>query len=87
MIEFPHCLGCVAFIGTAAWFLTRPTEQVQWQEKLVFSIFFLSAIACLGMSFAFHTVSCHSIHVGKLFSKSVSLDSFIYRLSVLEYGN
>uniref|UniRef100_A0A914VMM5 Adiponectin receptor protein n=1 Tax=Plectus sambesii TaxID=2011161 RepID=A0A914VMM5_9BILA len=64
-----HMFGCAAFIGTAAWFLTRPATEVQWQEKMIFSIFFLSAITCLGMSFAFHTVSCHSISVGKLFSK------------------
>lgn len=61
--------GCVMFIGMAAWFLTRPSYQVHWQEKCVFSFFFAGAIACLGMSFAFHTVQCHSIGVGKLFSK------------------
>ncbi|VDP09699.1 unnamed protein product [Soboliphyme baturini] len=64
-----HMLGCAAFVGTAIYFLTRPEVQVQWQEKLVFSSFFLGAISCLGLSSAFHTVSCHSERVGKIFSK------------------
>jgi len=92
--------GCVFFIGAAAFFLTRPDAMVGWQEKAVFSCFFLGAIACLGeevgvflklqglfknsqevyeilklthyitgMSFAFHTLACHSPGVGRLFSK------------------
>lgn len=65
--------GCVAFVGVALFFLARPSALVQWQEKLVFSFFFMGAIACLGMSFAFHTVQCHSVGVGKLFSKLVVL--------------
>ncbi|KAK0173277.1 hypothetical protein PV328_006499 [Microctonus aethiopoides] len=64
-----HLLGCVAFIGMAIFFLTRPTMAIQLEEKLVFGIFFAGAIVCLGMSFAFHTVHCHSECVGKLFSK------------------
>uniref|UniRef100_A0A914E630 Uncharacterized protein n=1 Tax=Acrobeloides nanus TaxID=290746 RepID=A0A914E630_9BILA len=64
-----HMYGCVAFMGVAAWFLTRPGSLIAWQEKIVFSFFFLGAIICLGMSFAFHTVSCHSESVGRLFSK------------------
>ncbi|KAK6027436.1 hypothetical protein OSTOST_06534, partial [Ostertagia ostertagi] len=64
-----HMYGCVAFIGVALWFLTRPTPQIQFMEKVVFSLYFLGAILCLGMSFIFHTVACHSDTVGKLFSK------------------
>lgn len=64
-----HLLGCLAFIGIATYFLTRPSIEVELQEKLVFAAFFAGAIVCLGMSFAFHTVSCHSEFVGKLFSK------------------
>ncbi|KHJ77171.1 hypothetical protein OESDEN_23209, partial [Oesophagostomum dentatum] len=62
-------LGCVAFIGVALWVLTRPTTQVQFMEKIIFSTYFAGAILCLGMSFLFHTVACHSVSVGKLFSK------------------
>lgn len=36
---------------------------------MVFGVFFAGAIICLGMSFAFHTVHCHSECVGRLFSK------------------
>lgn len=64
-----HLLGCVAFIGVATYFLTRPTIEIQWQEKAVFATFFAGAILCLGLSFTFHTVHCHSERVGKLFSK------------------
>lgn len=64
-----HLIGCVAFALLAAWFLTRPDTHIQFQEKLVFSFFFAGAILCLGMSFAFHTVSCHSIAVVRLFCK------------------
>ncbi|KJH48622.1 hypothetical protein DICVIV_05250 [Dictyocaulus viviparus] len=64
-----HMYGCVAFVGVALWFLTRPSTQVQPMEKYIFSTYFLGAILCLGMSFIFHTVACHSDSVGKLFSK------------------
>ncbi|KAK6752865.1 hypothetical protein RB195_003953 [Necator americanus] len=64
-----HMYGCVAFIGVALWFLTRPSTQVQFMEKIIFSTYFLGAILCLGMSFLFHTVACHSDSVGKFFNK------------------
>lgn len=62
-----HLLGCLAFTGMALYFLTRPSAEIQWQEKVVFASFFAGAIMCMGMSFTFHTVSCHSEKVGKLF--------------------
>ncbi|CAJ0949532.1 unnamed protein product, partial [Mesorhabditis belari] len=64
-----HMYGCVAFIGIALWFLTRPADSVQFMEKLIFSAFFFGAVVCMGMSFVFHTVQCHSDHVSKFFSK------------------
>ncbi|XP_034485604.1 adiponectin receptor protein isoform X1 [Drosophila innubila] len=64
-----HLLGCLAFIGVAAYFVSRPTVEIQFQEKLVFGAFFIGAIICLGFSFAFHTLSCHSVEIGRLFSK------------------
>lgn len=57
------------FIGAAIYFLIRPTWEVNFEEKMIFSAFFMGAILCLGFSFAFHTLSCHSEVVGKLFSK------------------
>ncbi|KAI1701837.1 hemolysin-III related domain-containing protein [Ditylenchus destructor] len=64
-----HMYGGIAFIGVAAWFLAQSPAVIAWREKIIFSFFFFGAICCLGMSFAFHTVSCHSQGVGRLFSK------------------
>ncbi|KAL3095637.1 hypothetical protein niasHT_024463 [Heterodera trifolii] len=64
-----HLIGCVAFFILALWFLTRPDTHIQFQEKLVFSFFFIGAILCLGLSFTFHTVSCHSKPVVRIFSR------------------
>ncbi|VDK28416.1 unnamed protein product [Gongylonema pulchrum] len=66
---FQRLAGCIAFIGAAVWFLTRPSTLVQYEDKIVFGTYFVGAVACLGLSFAFHTVQCHSVGVGKLFSK------------------
>ena len=71
--------GCIAFIGVAAYFLTRPSIEIQWQEKAVFSAFFAGAILCMGFSFLFHTMYCHSERVGKLFNKYAV---YIYLLSI-----
>uniref|UniRef100_A0AC35U554 Adiponectin receptor protein n=1 Tax=Rhabditophanes sp. KR3021 TaxID=114890 RepID=A0AC35U554_9BILA len=64
-----HLLGCIAFFALGLWFISRPNDDVKFQEKLIFSFFFLSAILCLGLSFVFHTVSCHSVSVVRIFSK------------------
>ncbi|EJW79571.1 hypothetical protein WUBG_09520, partial [Wuchereria bancrofti] len=64
-----HLIGCLAFALLAAWFMTRPDTDIRFQEKVVFSFFFAGAIICLGMSFTFHTVSCHSVAVVRIFCK------------------
>lgn len=64
-----HLLGCIAFIGAMVVFITRPSEELPLSDKLALGTFFMGAIVCLGLSFAFHTVYCHSEFVGKLFSK------------------
>lgn len=64
-----HLLGCVMFIGIAAYFLSTPAMELPPWDKAVFGVFFAGAIICLGLSFAYHTVHCHSELVGKLFSK------------------
>ena len=61
--------GFVAFIVVAVWFLASQTTDMHWQEKVVFSAFFAGAILCLGFSWLFHTVYCHSEEVGRLFCK------------------
>ena len=62
-------------LGT--WYLTH--NDIAMQEKLVFSAFFLGAIICLGFSFAFHTLACHSVGVVRIFSKLVG-DHLIFLL-------
>ncbi|GFO23192.1 adiponectin receptor protein [Plakobranchus ocellatus] len=64
-----HLLGMIAFLGIAAYFLTRPSIEIQWQEKAVFSAFFMGAILCMTFSWVFHTVYCHSERVGRFFNK------------------
>jgi adiponectin receptor len=64
-----HGLGCIAFIALATYYLTRPSIEIQLQEKIVFACFFGSAIICLGLSFMFHTMYCHSPSVGRFFSR------------------
>ncbi|KAL1117050.1 hypothetical protein AAG570_004378 [Ranatra chinensis] len=64
-----HLLGCVAFIGVLTAFMMRSSEELPLPDKIVFGTYFIGAIICLGFSFAFHTVYCHSEFVGKLFSK------------------
>ncbi|XP_046572458.1 adiponectin receptor protein-like [Haliotis rubra] len=64
-----HLLGMIAFMGIAIYFLSRPSVEIQWQEKAVFSAFFAGAILCMGFSWVFHTVYCHSERVGKFFNK------------------
>lgn len=62
-----HMIGCVAFIVAAIVFLSKPS--IGWQEKAVFSTFFMGAILCLGFSSLFHIMHCHSEKVGRFFSK------------------
>lgn len=64
-----HLLGMIAFLGITTYFMSRPTKEIQWQEKAVFSAFFIGAIMCLGFSWVFHTVYNHSQRIGKLFNK------------------
>ena len=90
---FFYLTGFVAFVAMCCYFLSRPALDIQWQDKLVFSAFFIGAILCLGFSTTFHTVCCHSEHVGKFFNKLVAhpmpvahlkiktVDFFMYLLS------
>jgi len=64
-----HMLGCVAFLFMAIYFVTRPEQEIQLQEKLVFSIFFVGVVACLALSSVFHTLCCHSESVGRFVLK------------------
>jgi len=65
-----HLLGVVAFAGLMAFFMTRPSSEIQLQEKLVFACFFTGAIFCMGLSFLYHTLCCNEDKkIGRLFAK------------------
>lgn len=62
-----HLIGC--FIFMALYIHVLLTEHYAWQDKLIFAVYFLGTIVCLGLSTAFHVVHCHSESIGKLFNK------------------
>ena len=69
-----HLIGCLAFICVTIYMFLRPITTANpfpkdWQEKLVFGAFFAGAILCLGFSWIFHTVYCHSVMVSRVFSR------------------
>ncbi|KAL3274274.1 hypothetical protein HHI36_015682 [Cryptolaemus montrouzieri] len=64
-----HMLGCLVFIGIATCFHLRPHLDVQLPDKMVFGVYFIGAIICLGFSTLFHTVNCHSEVIGRIFLK------------------
>jgi len=65
-----HLLGSVAFIGLSIFFMTRPSAEIDQQEKAVFMAFFSGAIVCMGLSFTYHTVCCHQNRfICQLFAK------------------
>merc|ERR1712203_503289 len=57
-------------IGLASFLLSRPSTELQLQEKLVFACFFIGAITCMGLSFLYHTLCCNkNKKIGRLFAK------------------
>jgi len=69
-----HLIGFIAFIICTIVFYVKPFcdqchTDLDVREKLIFLFFFIGAILCLGLSFLFHTLCCHSEHVSKLFCK------------------
>ena len=68
-----HIVGSIAFTAIAVYFISRPSFDIQWQEKAVFSAFFVGAVLCLTFSWLFHTVYCHSERVGRFFNKYVMI--------------
>ena len=73
-----HLIGFIAFVCITSYMLVRPVTEAypfpgDWREKLVFSCFFVGAILCLGVSWIFHTVYCHSKTISKIFRRLVCL--------------
>lgn len=76
-----HLIGCLIFILLAVNFFMKPIDL---PDKLAFTPFFLGAVLCLGFSFLYHTLMCHSASVEQLFQRldycgitSLILGSFI----------
>lgn len=69
-----HLIGFIIFVCITSYMLLRPITAYtpfpkDWQEKLIFGCFFAGAILCLGISWIFHTVYCHSKVVSKIFRR------------------
>ncbi|XP_072038269.1 uncharacterized protein [Amphiura filiformis] len=65
-----HMIGCVTFLIMMIYFLvTSILSEEDWRVILVYMMFFIGAITCLGFSWLFHTCSCHSDKVSKIMSK------------------
>lgn len=62
-----HVIGCMIFIALAA--CTLLSTHLPTVDKLVFGAYFAGAIVCLGLSSAYHMLSCHSPSVGELFCR------------------
>lgn len=62
-------VGFLCFLVLCISFLVHPGLELPWDETLVITLFFVSAILALGFSWTFHTVYCHSEHVGRFFGK------------------
>lgn len=67
-----HLLGGIVFIGFTIHFFNLPTSAFKGHEygqKIAFCLFFIGAILCLSLSATYHTLSCHSKSVNKVFHK------------------
>ena len=69
-----HLIGFIAFVGITMYMFLRPVSTStpfpkDWREKLVFGSFFACGILCLGFSWIFHTVHCHSMTVSRIFRR------------------
>jgi adiponectin receptor len=63
-----HLIGFLAFVFLTVYSMTHPSLS-SWEERAVYLAFFIGAMLCLGFSWVFHTVYCHSEHVSRLFNK------------------
>jgi adiponectin receptor len=63
-----HLIGAALAVltGLCLYVIVRPRfEMATREDVIVFSCFFLGAVACLGMSATYHTISNHSQAVAK----------------------
>jgi len=64
-----HLLGWLGFLAILVVVMSQPIDHLPLQDKLIIMCFFVGTVLCLGFSWLFHTVFCHSQKVGKIFNK------------------
>ncbi|KAJ1943006.1 hypothetical protein EC988_006346, partial [Linderina pennispora] len=67
-----HLLGALGFLGlcyTVTQNVFPQFETVDWQDIVTMYVFLLGAVGCMGLSATFHTVSCHSHGVQRMYNK------------------
>ena len=67
-----HVFGAVMFCAIALYVYVSGMSKVSllpWYEQVIIAGFFVSAIACLSLSFLFHTFNNHSEDVARLFCR------------------
>lgn len=66
-----HMIGAVLCAGLSIYFITAPSEKfvASFEEKHLITLFLISAIICLTCSTLYHTLSCHSERILRLFGR------------------
>ena len=64
-----HLVGSLMTLVLAIYCFSTRLHKLHWTEQIVYAIFFLSGILCMGFSCMFHTVINHSPKMFKLFSR------------------
>ena len=69
-----HFIGFLVFIIITILFYAEPSFQemhknLNFEEEIIFLIFFIGVNACLCFSWLYHTLQCHSEGVSKFFEK------------------
>lgn len=66
-----HLIGALLCIGLTIYFVTAPSDKfiASFEEKHLITLFLISAIVCLLFSTLYHTLSCHSERILRLFGR------------------
>ncbi|KAJ2162925.1 hypothetical protein GGF46_000308 [Coemansia sp. RSA 552] len=67
-----HACGALAFLAVAlgtARELLREIVTADWRDALTLYTFLAGAVACMGLSALYHTVTCHSASVQRAYNK------------------
>lgn len=64
-----HLIGSLVTLGLAIYCFAARLHRLHWTEQVVYAVFFLSGVLCMGFSCMFHTLINHSPKVFKFFSR------------------